>query len=400
MLYILFIIFFCNDFAHVTMRKDRGDMMRIIKVILCFMLVGALLVSCGNKKLLSLKQDVFEIELGNPITKDPLCYLKLDDLNENEINQIQEKAKVSIVDEILLEDIRLQKQYENIGEYKMKIEYLNESVEFKIQITCTQKPIVLGPCTINIQEGMEINYNDYYSIYSYAIYQTPVFDSSKVDIEHEGEYPLIIEVDGYAGHTKRTVAVKVEKHSVSSIPNRKILDVPYYNQLDVNAPNGCEATALYMALRYKNAINIDLKSFIETQPRTTTPYTGFSGNPFEKATNKGAYYTIFPSALIKHGSFYQAIRDISHANLEQIIDELANDHPVIVWVTGGFRKPQIGSYYFKKAPTNLHIVLLNGYDKDKDIFYVKDPIDKDLTEISFQDFQISYQALEFAISVE
>lgn len=374
--------------------------MRITKLVLCFTLLGTLLVSCGNKKLLTLKQDVFEVELGNSITKDPLCYLELDDLNENEIKQIQEKANVSIVDKILLEDIRVQKEYENIGKYKMKIEYLNESVTFEIHITCTQKPIILGPCTINILEGMEIDYNDYYSIYSYAMYQTPVFDSSKVDIEHEGEYPLIIDVEGYAGHTKRTITVKVQKQKTSAIPHRIVLDVPYYNQLDVNAPNGCEATALYMALDYKNAINVDLESFIETQPRTTTPYTGFSGNPFEKSTKKGDYYTIFPSALIQHASFYKGVRDISHASLEQIIDELANDHPVIVWGTGGFRKPQMVSYFFKEAPANLHIVLLNGYDKDKEIFYVKDPIDKELTEVSFQDFQISYEALEFAISVE
>lgn len=369
--------------------------MKVIKVYLCCMLAILLLVGCKNKKILKLKQDVFEVELGTKIIKEPTCYLDLEGLSDKEIESIKTDAEVIIKETSQKEDIRLEKTYENIGEYQVQIKYHNETLDFLIHIDVHQDPIILGPQVITIKKDEVINCSDYYQVHSFTKYPTPQFDTSKINRHKIGEYPMTISV----GDIQRTVKVKVQE-TISKVPKRIVLDVPYYNQLDVHAPNGCEATALYMALKYKNVIEIDLKSFIETQPTSTSPYLGFSGNPFKKATKKGDYYTIFPSALIQHASYYKGIRDISHSTLQHIIDELVNGSPVIVWVTSGFHKPKMQDYYFGQAPSHLHIVLLNGYDIEKEIFYVKDPINKDLTEVSFQDFQTSYQALEFAISVE
>ena len=49
---------------------------------------------------------------------------------------------------------------------------------------------------------------------------------------------------------------------------------------------------------------------------------------------------------------------------------------------------------------NLHIVLVNGYDMNKEIFYIQDPMNRELKEVSFQEFALAYNTMKFAICVE
>ena len=200
--------------------------------------------------------------------------------------------------------------------------------------------------------------------------------------------------------SQRNITVHVQK-KVHSINKKTVfIDVPYYNQMDVNAPNGCEATALYMALKYKQKIDIELIDFIKQQPSSQSPYFGFFGDPFGLPSQADDYYTIFPTPLIQYAKDYGGLRDISGSDLADIRDELTNDHPVVAWVTGNLYEPQLKTYYFGQAVKNLHIVLVNGYDMNKEIFYIQDPMNRELKEVSFQDFALAYNAMKFAICVE
>ena len=111
--------------------------------------------------------------------------------------------------------------------------------------------------------------------------------------------------------SQRNITVHVQK-KVHSINKKTVfIDVPYYNQMDVNAPNGCETTALYMALKYKRKVNIELVDFIRRQPSSQSPYFGFSGDPFGLPSQADDYYTIFPTPLIQYAKDYGGLRDIS-----------------------------------------------------------------------------------------
>lgn len=376
-----------------------------IKVCLCIFMGIVCMTGCQKKKtVLKLKQDVFQVELGNSISLEAMNYLNRDGLESEEIEDIQKNAIVEIVqyeETPVLGDVRKETTYENIGDYKMKITYDEQILSFRVHITASLQPIILGPNVLTVQKGNKPNLESYYHAFSYALKKNDlVCDDSKVDYHKIGDYHVEISCRDEAYRmSKRTITIRVQNKTNETLPDQVLLDVPYYNQMEVNSPNGCEATALYMALNYKNKVDIDLPQFIYLQSRTSSPYDGFSGDPFQKC-KPGEYFTIFPQALLQFGKEYGKMRNISEGSIDQIIDELANDHPVVVWVTGGFKPPVMQQYYFGKCPKNIHIMLVHGYDKETKTFYIKDPSNKDNTQVSFEDFQTSYDALKFAIAVE
>lgn len=377
-----------------------------MKVCLCIMMGIVCLTGCQKKKpILKLKQDIFQVELGNSISLEALNYINRDGIENDDLDDIKKKAVVEIVkyeEPPVLGDVRRETSYENIGEYKMKMTYDKQVLSFKVRVTASLQPVILGPNILAVQKGEKPVLESYYHAFSYALKDDHhiVFDDSKVNYNKPGDYLLEISCqDSAYRKSTRSVTIRVQNKVDYALPPQVLLDVPYYNQIDVKSPNGCEATALYMALAYKNKIDIGLPEFIYLQSRSTSPYDGFSGDPFKRG-KAGEYFTIFPQPFIQFGKEYSEIRNISTGTIDQIIDELANDHPVVVWVTGGFKPPVLEQYYFGKCPKNIHIMLVHGYDLETQTFYIKDPSNKDNIEVSFEDFQKSYNALKFAVAVE
>lgn len=367
-----------------------------IKICLCISMTFLGFIGCQKEKVLKQKQETFQIELGNPIPKDAKLYLNFDDLTEEQIQDIEKNSIMS------LPKSNQWNAYEDIGIHQAQIEYYGEVLQFPIEVVQTRAPVILGPNTLYIQKGQEYNFKDKYRINCYSELKETEFDSSNIDINKVGRYSLIIKATTKDNQlsSQRTVTVNVQEKIKDLNKKTVFLDVPYYNQMDVNAPNGCEATALYMALKYKQKISIDLVDFIKQQPRSQSPYFGFSGDPFGFPSQEDDYYTIFPTPLIQYGKKYGKLRDISGSDLSDIRDELSHDHPVIVWATGNLKEPQLRTYYFGQAVKNLHIVLINGYDMNKEIFSIQDPMNRELKEVSFQDFALAYEVMKFAICVE
>ncbi|WP_028044378.1 C39 family peptidase [Candidatus Stoquefichus massiliensis] len=380
-------------------------MKKLINICLCLMIL--LLSGCHQaENVLKLKYNDFHVELGNAIVKEPLCYLDLSELTDDEINSIREKADMTVEElPTVMSNNKTSYQYENVGTYLCTIQYFDESVDFKINVVSTLDPIILGPNTIAVKKGdSDFNFDKFYTVKAPYYMQYRNIDTSQVNFNKVGDYQatvLTTETSGGSGQRKsRNITVKVQDKVIYQIPARKVLNITYYNQMDYDAPNGCEATSLYMALKYKKKMNTDIRSFIGSIPQSYTPYEGFSGDPFSRSTQINEYYTIFPQALISATYQYAQMRDISGSDIDQIMDEIASDHPVIAWVTGGFHAPNMENYYFGKAPSNLHIVLVSGYDQDKKVFYIKDPANRELTEVSFEQFQIAFDAMKYAMVVE
>lgn len=185
------------------------------------------------------------------------------------------------------------------------------------------------------------------------------------------------------------------------------LDVPYLNQYSpLDAPFGCEGASLLMALRYKGYTDVSLKRMLDDMPKAERdPQKGFVGTPYYKMS--GYYQTIFPKPLAAYArkQYSRCVVDISGAPLKALQRELINGHPVVVWGTLRFATPRYEMFDLgKKKPTtvvsNLHVVLLTGYDSVKEAYRVHDPADeRQMYWVPKQQFEDAYYTNKYAIAV-
>lgn len=128
-----------------------------------------------------------------------------------------------------------------------------------------------------------------------------------------------------------------------------------------DAPNGCEATALKIALSTKGVgENIGLNGFLKKMPRAKYDQNkGFVGNPYAvNHTNQD--WTIYPRALAPFGrKFYKGVYNITGASKIKIINEIQHGNPVIA-ATG---------YRMRKATG--HTLVVVGYKRG--YFKMADP---------------------------
>jgi len=185
------------------------------------------------------------------------------------------------------------------------------------------------------------------------------------------------------------------------------LDVPYISQYHpLDAPFGCEGTSLLMALRYKGYSNVSLKTMLDQMPKAErNPTQGFVGSPYYPM--EGYFQTIFPKPLTSYARevYSKMVVDISGASPKQLQQELAQNHPVVVWVTFRFEPPREGAWDIgKKRPatyvSNLHVVLLTGYDSVTQQYRVHDPADaREIYWVPKAQFETAYIARKQAVAV-
>ena len=159
--------------------------------------------------------------------------------------------------------------------------------------------------------------------------------------------------------------------------------------------NGCEVAALTSVLRYYGypVTKLDLadhylpqQNFFWKKGRLfgPNPYHKYAGNP--RGPNKGFY--CFPPPLIAAANCYflkvgssSRAKNISGHTPSQIIEQLNNGVPVLLWVTLDLSKPvrrvswkmtNVGERYY--AFQNLHVVALYGYTQNKNKVHVMDPL--------------------------
>ncbi|KOY78765.1 C39 family peptidase [Apilactobacillus kunkeei] len=151
--------------------------------------------------------------------------------------------------------------------------------------------------------------------------------------------------------------------SSRDLSKTSVYEIPFVytsQHFPFDAPNGCEGTALKMALSTRSiGLNKGIKYFLDRMPRSTNQNYGFVGNPFAK-NNTSQNWTIFPRALAKYGRTYRkTIYNFSGASKNQIINEIKHGNPVIAY-TG----------YRMKKPTG-HTLVVVGYKNG--FFKMADP---------------------------
>ncbi|MFB5355397.1 C39 family peptidase [Enterococcus faecalis] len=172
-----------------------------------------------------------------------------------------------------------------------------------------------------------------------------------------------------------------------------------YDQYALGAPSGCEGASLLQGLQYKGKIpDWDLIKFLKTIPISPNgnPYDGFVGSPFVE--NSWTYSAIYPVPLVKWGKVYGDVQDMSGHSLDELLEEVKNNNPIVAWVTIKFQPARWGISDFGKAVNNNHAVTLDGYDLKNGTVHVSDPISGKYW-INKNTFESIYNERNFAVVI-
>ena len=166
---------------------------------------------------------------------------------------------------------------------------------------------------------------------------------------------------------------------------RVSLDVKYISQFP-SLPNGCEITSLATVLKFygydidKDALARDYLNKKEVGKANF--YKEFVGNPGQR-NSFGCYAPVIVEAanayLESAGSPMRAT-DLTGSSFEDLLIKVREGSPVIVWGAANINtEPALsiewivdGEYLVWK--TNLHCMVLTGYDTEKNIVIVSDPM--------------------------
>lgn len=170
-------------------------------------------------------------------------------------------------------------------------------------------------------------------------------------------------------------------------------------------PNGCEAISLYMLLRYYGYMLTTNDICYKYLPRgplhSTNPYLAYMGDPGSLTGGYGCWASVicqtasnyFKELNVKNRS----PKNITGSSLEELFQYIDRGIPVVVWgtlnmgSTSWFRAGSKNGVVFYWA-SRAHCVLLTGYDKNRKVVKVNDPI-RGKVEYSFSAFEKAYKTM-------
>lgn len=143
-------------------------------------------------------------------------------------------------------------------------------------------------------------------------------------------------------------------------------------------PTGCESVALTMLLRYYG-INVSPSDVINKLKKEALPYyengikyggnpeVGFVGNPYSSSS-----YGVYEKPIAAVANTYKSgIQIRSNFSFNEVLNLVANNHPVMVWTSMGLSVPYIStSWIYKPTGETIswkageHAVVLLSYHGD------------------------------------
>ena len=130
-----------------------------------------------------------------------------------------------------------------------------------------------------------------------------------------------------------------------------------------------------MSLQYKGyCLNKTLKDFADLVPKSDNPEEGFYLDIYGQEPLNKAHW-IAPEPLRKFGVSQSGKNNIINStswDLEKLDEEVINGNPVIIYLTSAFETPR---NFSNGVPSNLHVLLLAGYNKETKEQLIIDPLD-------------------------
>lgn len=181
-----------------------------------------------------------------------------------------------------------------------------------------------------------------------------------------------------------------------------LLPVQHISQLP-ELPTGCEVTSLTMVLNYLG-FNVHKCELADNYlDKLDTPsgsfYDYFIGNPYS-TSGWGCFAPALTNAANKYLSEQASklsAHNISGTSIQGIFDEVSEGYPVIIWTSSNcseettYSPIRLGDNTVFNWPSNEHCVVLIGFNLDKSIVFLADPLN-DIMECDLDVFAESYQS--------
>lgn len=197
---------------------------------------------------------------------------------------------------------------------------------------------------------------------------------------------------------------QVQKTDSSAHAEKKSLNLDIIYQRP-EYPNGCEAVALNTLLRYYGyqISNEELiNGYLPVGPlATTNPKLAYLGNPAEELGGYGCWAPVIQKTaenyFQKQGITGMTAKDLTGTWAEKLYDYVKEGTPVQVWVTlqmqesGWFKAGNVNGrdVYW---PNKEHSVVLTGYDFERGIVEVNDPLEGKV-EYPIDAFERAYESM-------
>lgn len=292
---------------------------------------------------------------------------------------------------------------DDIEESVITVSY-NDPVEIKI------------PEDLTIPESIsDINFRSVYgNVYSErpsGLYDSPTFENKiresgqweqflRVGISEDCCYQLISE-DGslyYAdGMFFRRFREDMPLTEEITLPKEKVLlDVPYISQFP-SLPNGCEITSLAIVLNYLG-FEVSKDTLSEDYlPKEKAGKANFFEEFVGEPSNRNSY-GCYSEAIVTAANNYLSdnesemrAENLTGCKFQEVMMEVKEGNPVILWGAAyiesepSFSTEWIVDGEYLKWKTNLHCMVLSGYDLNKNIVYVSDPM-RGIKEYDLEEF--------------
>ena len=185
----------------------------IINTGVCACIILPLLVGCSSR-ILNVNEQI-TIEYGKEISTNAENYLLFDEnIDQEEKNQIINNTKVEIIDDKKVKD----QDYQEIGEYTVKLTYEDEEEEVKVKVSDTTKPIFkdfkdtfeyIKDCKPKVGDLTKQFKTEDLSAVTVSI------DDSAVDYTKEGSYKAIVtDKDSSENEEVKEITINIVKPSI------------------------------------------------------------------------------------------------------------------------------------------------------------------------------------------
>ncbi len=194
--------------------------------------------------------------------------------------------------------------------------------------------------------------------------------------------------------TAETTTTTTTTQATTTVPqnkNRVVLDVKNIQQKP-ELPRGSEITCATMLLNYYgfNVSKMDMLKYLpiveapDANGVWVSPLDAYVGNP-KLETGYGCYNNIIKKAIRAYFKTEKItdyeVKDPVKTNFVDLYEEINKNNPVIIWASNDMTDIKFSEKGWKTAsedfywPTNVHCLVLIGYDKDKGTAIFSDPLD-------------------------
>ena len=209
---------------NVISNNSKIEFLKIIKIIMLIVLLS-LLFGC-SKKALVIKKENMIVEYGTPISTEVATYINDKEIDKNDLNKVLDETKLEIIGDKKVDG----KDFQQKGDYTVKLTYEKEEAEVKVSVKDTTKPQFVKDTKkeVSFTKDCKPTAEDFSKMFKAEDLDTVkiTVDDSKVDYAKEGTYQATVKaVDASQNESTQTVTMKITKPELKLDVSKKSMYV-------------------------------------------------------------------------------------------------------------------------------------------------------------------------------